>query len=165
VRYPGDDGSGCDGDYSSHTHSDVTVDLIVTVPAHTRVDAKGVNGSVDVRTSGAVTAETVNGRVTVFAASADRLQTVNGEIAATLSEPRAIGTLHAESVNGAVVIRLPTHSAHVTASALNGDIDALGLPVHRPQYGPGANVDGQAGSGGPSLVLKTLNGSIRVEPI
>jgi hypothetical protein len=165
VRYPGDDGRGCDGDYSSHVHSDVSVDLIVTVPPRTRVNANDVNGTVDVRTSGLVNAQTVNGRVIVDAAAAESLRTVNGEISATLHDPRAFATLRAETINGAVTIRMPSGSAHVRASALNGDIAALGLPVTRPQFGPGASVDGQSGSGGPSLILKTLNGSIRVEPI
>jgi|GEM_PF-1771182 len=165
VRYPTDDGSGCNGDYSSHSHSDVAVDFTITVPAHTRVIANDVNGNVDVRTDGFVTAETVNGRLAVDAATADSLRTINGELVATLHDPRASGTLHAESVNGAVTIRMAAGSAHVRAEALNGDIHAFGLPVNRPEYGPGATVDGQYGRGGPSVVIKTVNGSIRVEPI
>jgi len=165
VRYPTDDGSGCNGDYSSHSKSDVVVDFIITVPARTRVIANAVNGNVDVRTSGFVTAETVNGTLAVDAATADSLRTVNGELNATLHAPRAGGTLHAESVNGAVTIRMAAESAHVRAEALNGDIHAFGLPVSRPEYGPGAKVDGQFGSGGPSVVVKTVNGSIRVESI
>jgi len=164
VRYPTDDGTGCNGDYISHDHSDVAVDFIVTVPAHTRVAANSVNGNVDVRTSGFVTAETVNGALAVDAASADSLRTVNGELVATLHDPRPTGWLRAESVNGAITIRM-AGSAHVRAEVLNGDIHAFGLPVRRPEYGPGAKVDGQFGSGGLSLVLKTVNGSIRVDPI
>jgi len=165
VRYRGDERGGCDGDFDSHSKSDVDVELAIVVPPDTRVDASSVNGSVSVHTEGIVTAQTVNGRVDVDAAGADRLRTVNGAIVANLHDPRPTRTLHAECVNGSVTIRLPEARARVTASVLNGDIHAFGMNVNRPQYGPGANVDGEVGTGGPSLVLKTLNGSIRVERI
>jgi len=163
VRYSGDEGSGCGGDFDSHATSDVSVDLAIVVPARTRVEANSVNGRVQVHTAGLVTAQTVNGQIDVDAASADSLRTVNGEIVASLHDPRATRTLHAESVNGSVVIRLPEARARVSATVLNGDIHAFDMNVSRPQYGPGANVDGEVGHGGPQLVLKTLNGSIRVE--
>jgi DUF4097 and DUF4098 domain-containing protein YvlB len=165
VRYPGDDRSGCGHDFDSHSDSDVSVELAIVVPPHTRVDAGSVNGSVSVHTEGMVTAQTVNGRVDVDAAGADQLRTVNGAIVANLHDPRTTRSLHAESVNGSVTIRLPEARARVSATVLNGDIHAFGMNVNRPEFGPGATVDGEVGSGGPSLVLKTLNGSIRVERI
>jgi len=153
VRYPGDDRRGCGHDFDSHSDSDVSVDLAIVVPPHTRVDAGSVNGSVSVHTDGMVTAQTVNGRVDVDAASADQLRTVNGAIVANLHDPRTTRSLHAESVNGSVTIRLPEARARVSATVLNGEIHAFGMNVNRPEFGPGATVDGEVGSGGPSLVL------------
>ncbi|MGB8267405.1 MAG: hypothetical protein WCE44_13840 [Candidatus Velthaea sp.] len=164
VRYPGDDAIGCGGgDFSSHSHSDVTVDLKIIVPSGTRVDAATVNGALVLRTDGRVRATTVNGKITADAADAESLRTVNGSVDATLHDPRATGTLRVEAVNGSLILHLPTSDARVRASVLNGGIEAFGLPVDRPQYGPGAKVNGQSGSGGRILELKTLNGSIRVE--
>ncbi|MDB5040971.1 MAG: hypothetical protein JWN27_1697, partial [Candidatus Eremiobacteraeota bacterium] len=41
-------------------------------------------------------------------------------------------------------------------------IDAAGLTVDRPQYGPGATARGTLGDGTAHLSLSTINGSIAV---
>lgn len=53
-------------------------------------------------------------------------------------------------------------AVHVHASVLNGSITAGDLSVKRPQYGPGASVDGSLGDGRRELRLEALNGNITV---
>jgi len=170
VRYPGDSGTECGENVSthnvsSHTESNVTVDFEIVVPAGTDVDVTTVNGKLDVHSAGRVRAKNVNGKIVVDAADVDEVSTVNGSIDVTVRDAQARGGIAIKTVNGSIALRLPTANARVDAKILNGDIDAFGLPVSRPQFGPGASVSGDVGSGGRRLDLKALNGSIRVSKI
>jgi hypothetical protein len=162
VRYS-PDADTCGRSGSWHSDSDVTVDLTIVVPPGTRVDAASVNGRVLVETDALVSAQTVNGKVIVDAADADSVHSVNGAVDVTLHDARATGRLSVETVNGSLAVRLASADADVKADVLNGSIQALGLPVSRPQYGPGASVRAQAGRGGRRVELKALNGSITLE--
>jgi DUF4097 and DUF4098 domain-containing protein YvlB len=65
-------------------------------------------------------------------------------------------------VNGSVSIALPSSTnARVKASTVHGDIHSdLPLKVDKPQYGPGASMDSTLGSGGATIELESVNGSI-----
>jgi DUF4097 and DUF4098 domain-containing protein YvlB len=65
-------------------------------------------------------------------------------------------------VNGSVSIFLPSSAnAHVKASTVHGGIHSdLPLEVEKSQYAPGATVDSTLGSGGATIELESVNGSI-----
>jgi DUF4097 and DUF4098 domain-containing protein YvlB len=107
--------------------------------------ARSVNGSVKLSTTGLAAASTVNGSVNVTMGRADwpegaNFKTVNGGITVTL--PSVIDAdLRADTVNGSITSDFP-----VTVS---------GTISPRRLYGT-------VGSGGHSLTLSTVNGSIRL---
>jgi hypothetical protein len=162
VRYPGDVREHC-GDHGwshSNNDNDTTVDFDVTVPKGVAVVASSVNGDVSVRADAHASAETVNGKVAVEADDVSRASTVNGSISVRAYHPTG-DRLRVSAVNGSIEVTLPASiGLRVSASVLNGSIEAGDLAVHRPQYGPGASVDGTLGDGKLSLSLKTLNGNI-----
>jgi hypothetical protein len=104
-----------------------------------------VNGSVKLSTTGLATAATVNGSVNVTLGRADwpdgaTFKTVNGGI--TLTLPSVIDAdLRADTVNGSITSEFPiTLSGAVSPRRLRGTV----------------------GSGGHSLTLSTVNGSIKL---
>ena len=71
------------------------------------------------------------------------------------------GSLAAHTVNGSIDVTLPPGTGvTVDARTLTGTINANGLTVNRPRYGPGASVNGTLGDGARVLTLQTTNGSI-----
>jgi DUF4097 and DUF4098 domain-containing protein YvlB len=74
---------------------------------------------------------------------------------------RVRGTLSAKTVNGSIDVSLPPGSG-VTfeARTLTGGINAAGITVNRPRYGPGARASGTVGDGALHIDAKTINGSI-----
>jgi DUF4097 and DUF4098 domain-containing protein YvlB len=162
VRY--DETNTCSGSTHHEGGDNVSVDFTITVPAGTRVDAGTVNGNIDVRSDGLVSARTVNGGLDVDAADIDEAQTVNGSIGIRLRDMHSRGSLRAKTVNGSIVVHVPASTGvSVHASVLNGDIGIERLSVKRPEYGPGASVDGTLGDGRRSVDLKTVNGDIHLE--
>ncbi len=159
VRYPPDASRSCD-EQQHVEDNDVEVDFEVTVPHGIVLDAHTVNGWVDARNDGPIPdIGTVNGYVKAEGSDIGRVQTVNGRI-----DVRIVGAgrgeLDAKTVNGEVDVALPENAgAQISAKTLNGDI-RVGLPVSRPQYGPGASVNGTLGDGSRKLRLESLNGSI-----
>ena len=143
-------------------NNDVNVEFMVKVPAGVRllartvngavagsgltadVDARTVNGSVKVETTGVARAETVNGSVNAKMGRADwssdlEFKTVNGSIRVTL--PASAGTaVDAEVVNGSIVSEFPVQGGRVAKKRLTGTI----------------------GGGGRNLSLETVNGSIHI---
>jgi hypothetical protein len=122
-----------------------------------------VNGDIHVDgPQGRIKASTVNGKVEVWNAAEElELNSVNGEVKASLS---SAGKSHVKLnvVNGSVAIALPASAnAHVKASTVTGDIHSdLPLEVEKSKYAPGASVDGNLGSGGATIELESVNGSI-----
>ncbi|MDB5092451.1 MAG: hypothetical protein JWO85_552 [Candidatus Eremiobacteraeota bacterium] len=163
VRYPPNAGDGCSVQpRRGSTDNDTKVDFDVTLPTGVALDAGTVNGSIDARTEGTIDASTVNGRIRATGRDAHTLTTVNGSIELRLLN-RPSGSLEAKTVNGPITISLPPGSGvDVQANTLTGEIDAAGLTVARPQYGPGASARGTLGDGAAHLTLSTTNGSIAV---
>jgi hypothetical protein len=130
-----------------------------------RVQAESVNGPVTVRGAGGeIEASTVNGPLTVTGGTfrRARLETVNGRV---LFEGglAAGGTLHVESVSGAVELALPANTAaDFTVTTFSGDI--------RNELGPAAQSASRhttekeltfsTGGGGANVTVETLSGSI-----
>jgi hypothetical protein len=161
VRYPPDSNRGCNDSNSSDGHdNDTSVAFDVTVPRGVGVDARNVNGSVDVVSDGPTDASTVNGSVRVEGRDVRTATTVNGSVTVTILD-RGRGTLNAKTVNGSIDVSLPAGAGlSVDAETMTGGITAAGLKVEHPRYGPGASVSGTLGDGARRLNLRTLNGSI-----
>jgi hypothetical protein len=141
-----------------------TVQYKIHVPWGARIfNAETVNGSVKIDgPRGRIKATTVNGSVEVWnAASELELTTVNGEVKASL-QSAGKEQVKLTTVNGGVSVALPVSAnVHVKASTVNGDIHSdLPLQVERPRFGPGAHVDSNLGSGGPTVDLNCVNGGI-----
>jgi hypothetical protein len=161
VQYPGDDGDCFSHSRRNGDDNNTRVDFVVRVPGGVSVTAASVNGNVEVRSDALVSATTVNGKVRVDSGDISRATTVNGSITVQVHDARSTRSMVLTTVNGSVSCTLPSGTGiHVHASVLNGSIDAGGLAVNRPQYGPGASVDGNLGDGKRFIELRALNGSI-----
>lgn len=161
TRYPPDASRGCDENVEGNNeHNDTQVDFDVTIPRGVALDAAAKNGSVDAVTDGPIDAKTMNGSVRVEGRDVRDVTSVNGSVVVRVLD-RGRGSLDAKTVNGSIEITLPPGTGvDVTASTQTGSIDAPGLVVDKPRYGPGAHASGTLGDGARRLTLKTLNGSI-----
>jgi DUF4097 and DUF4098 domain-containing protein YvlB len=150
--------------YPDQSNNSARIEYTIHLPWGVRVfDAETVNGSVHIDgPRGRIRAETVNGKVEVWnAADAVELKSVNGDVAVAL---KSAGKEHVmlKTVNGNASIAVPqSTNAHMKADTVNGQIHSdLPVNVNRPKYGPGASVDSNLGSGGATIELETVNGSI-----
>lgn len=142
--------------------NDVEVEFRVEVPAGVPFRGKTVNGSVHaVDLDSDTDVATVNGDVEVSTSRGARARTVNGSIearfGAALSE-----NVSFETVNGGISLAVPADlNANLEARWLNGGLDS-DIPIAvRGRMGRGS-ASGTLGSGGPTLRLVTVNGSIRI---
>jgi hypothetical protein len=164
VRYPPEASRGC-GDRpwsgsNENNHNDTAVDFDVTVPHGIVLQANSVNGWVDVMNDGPTDATTVNGAVRIEGRDVRTATSVNGSVSVRVLD-RGTGRLRARTVNGSVEVSLPPGSGvSVYAKTLAGGINADGLNVERPRYGPGARASGTLGDGSRQISLETVNGSI-----
>jgi hypothetical protein len=156
----------------------VSFDFDVRVPRSTRLRLCTVNGGAVhvVGTAGDFEIDNVNGGITLSAVrGSGRAVTVNGGVSAEFAEnPKAASSF--KSVNGDLDVTFErTLSANLLMKTFNGglftDFDVTPLPV------PAAAVERRngmsvyhgnrftgyrVGSGGPEIMLETLNGSVRV---
>ena len=153
---PGDDGR------MNTRDNDVEVEFRVEVPAGVPFRGQTVNGSmhaVDLDSDSDVS--TVNGDVEVSTSRAARAKTVNGSIHA-----RFEGVLREdasfETVNGEISLEVPSDlDADLDARWLNGGLES-DLPISVSGRMGRGRATGILGSGGPTLRLATVNGSIRI---
>lgn len=156
---PGDRG------HMSTDNNDVSVHFTVRVPARVALEARTVNGEVDAQgLQGDVVARTVNGDVTVATAGVAEATTVNGSIRATLGRA---DFRHAEftTVNGGITLELPADlAAEIRAETLNGGIETDFPLSVTGRFSPRRLVGtiGSGATGGRTLYLKTVNGSLRL---
>ena len=164
VRYPSDEGRACDERGESHVNADndTQVDIDVTVPRDTIVDAATVNGSIDVQHDGTVSASDVNGSIAVDARTITEAKTVNGGLRLRL-RAAGRGSLRAQDVNGTIELQLPAGQGYtLDARTLTGSISAPGIDVATSRFGPGASAHGTVGDGALTASLRTVNGSVTV---
>ncbi len=160
VRYPAQANRACDSSGVQANNNDTTVAFDVTVPHGIVLDAASVNGDVDVANDGPTEASTVNGSVRVEGRDVQKATTVNGSVAITVLD-RTRGSLVANTVNGSIDVTLPRGTGvSVDANTVNGEINAPGMSVQHPRYGPGASLNGTLGDGARRLSLHTTNGTI-----
>jgi len=163
VQYLNDSGDCTEHSHHSGNDNDTEVDFSVHVPRGVNVDATSVNGAVDVHTDALASGHTVNGNVRVEAQDVTRAATVNGSVNVRVHDARSTSALRLSTVNGSLTCTVPASAGvHVHASVLNGSITAGDLAVRRPQFGPGASVDGSLGDGRRDLRLESINGNVRV---
>ncbi len=142
------------------------VDYTLTVPRAARLDEiKLVNGGLEIEgVRGEVRASSVNGRVTARGIhGVSRLSTVNGQLEAAFDRLEPANRAALNSVNGSVVITLPSDSnTEINASTVHGSIrNDFGLPVQHGRY-VGHKLSGRLASGETRLDLKNVNGSISI---
>ncbi|MEM8598919.1 MAG: M56 family metallopeptidase [Bacteroidota bacterium] len=128
------------------------------------VKATSVNGAVKATTSnGNIEATSVNGAVEASASGTVRASSVNGAIRADMGRADWTGTAEYNSVNGAIILTLPSDfSAEVEAETMNGDIRSdFPLEIKRGRY-VGVSASGTVGNGGRRMKLTTQNGSIQL---
>ena len=156
---------GVGGDYKlSHVqHTDVAVRFTVHLPRGVKVDVSTVNGAVAIEGAAApVAATTVNGRVLVHTSVGPvTASTVNGSIEAAMDALTA-GNIELETVNGAVTAILPSRlNAVVDAATINGRVET-DFPLQVTGKISPRHLRGTIGSGGITLKLNTINGSVTI---
>ncbi len=143
------------------------VDYAIVVPRQARLDAVNlINGSLEVDgVEGDVKASSVNGRVVARGLKGEaKLSTVNATVEGTFNQLDPAKTLSLASVNGNVVVVIPSDSSVVLrAETIHGSIrNDFGLPVHDGEY-VGHSLYGQLGAGGSRIKLGNVNGGITIK--
>lgn len=161
-RRPNECAPGAEGRLNSHDN-DVSVHFTVRVPANLRFTGKTVNGDVEVTDLGNdVEVMTVNGDVSVSTSGRAAARTVNGGINVTMGRADWTGTHEFHTVNGGITVHLPADfSAEIEAQTVNGDI-VTDFPLTVTGRIGMRRLRGTIGSGGRTLELQTVNGSIKL---
>jgi hypothetical protein len=163
---PGGEPNTCELDNSrSHVQdNDTTVNFTVRVPAGVNFQGRTVNGKVEAERLGAdVDAKTVNGSINVSTTGLARAQTVNGSITAVMGNANWPAGLEFKTVNGTIDLTLPANlNARVEAKTLNGEITS-DFPMTVTGAFSRRRLSGTIGSGGDrQLILETVNGSVQI---
>jgi Putative adhesin len=147
-------------------HNDVSVDFKVKVPAGVEFIGRTINGEISARSlTGNVDSHTVNGSIDISTKGYARAKTVNGEITAKMGRADWSDALEFKTVNGGIDLDLPqTLSTRLDAETFNGDISS-DFPLKGFGRVSRKHVTGTIGDGGRELLLKTLNGSIRIRRV
>ncbi|HEX8351459.1 MAG TPA: DUF4097 family beta strand repeat-containing protein, partial [Pyrinomonadaceae bacterium] len=150
-------------DRSHVQNNDTSVNFTVRVPAGVRFTGKTVNGKVDANgLSADVEARTVNGSVNVSTTGLARAGTVNGSITVVMGRADWSDELEFKTVNGGIDLSVPgSLSAQVEAKTLNGDI-STDFPMTVTGTVSRRRLNGTVGGGGRDLRLETVNGSVRL---
>lgn len=150
-------------DRSHVQNNDVTVNFTVRVPAGVRFTGKTVNGRVEAEgLSADVEARTVNGGVNVSTTGLARASTVNGSIRVVMGQAAWPDELEFKTVNGGIDLSVPASlSAQVQARTVNGEI-STDFPMTVTGTFSRRRLSGTVGSGGRDLRLETVNGSINL---
>ena len=158
---PGRNGRG-----NSSRNNDVNVDFAVRVPAGVAFIGRTVNGEISATSlTGNVDSHTVNGSIRISTTGYAQAKTVNGEITAKLGNANWPEVLEFKTVNGGIDLDLPsTLSTKIEADTFNGDISS-DFPLTLTGRISRKHVSGTIGGGGRELLLKTLNGSIRLKRV
>ncbi len=141
--------------------NDVAVRFKVALPRGVAVDVSTVNGGLNIGgVSAPVEATTVNGRIAVSTSKGPiQATTVNGSIDANMQELTG-GDVKLTTVNGSVNAGLPLEiNANIDAETVNGRVET-DFPVKIMGKVSPRHLRGTIGSGGPTLKLITVNGSI-----
>jgi hypothetical protein len=151
------------GDYRMNgvKKNDVAVRFTVQLPRNIPIDASTVNGGLEIDgVSAPVEAATVNGRIAVNTSTGPvKASTINGSIEANMQSLTS-GDVRLTTVNGSVSAGLPLQiNANIDAETVNGRVET-DFPVKIMGKISPRHLRGTIGSGGATLKLITVNGSI-----
>jgi hypothetical protein len=144
-------------------NNDVQVNFTVRVPAGVEFVGRTINGEINATSlNGNVDTHTVNGSINISTTGFAQAKTVNGEINARLGDANWTDAVEFKTVNGGISLDLPqTLSTTLDADTFNGDVTS-DFPLTLPKLSSRRHISGTIGNGGRALILKTLNGSIRI---
>jgi hypothetical protein len=156
---------GAEGEYELHgvRKNDVAVRFTVHLPRGVKLDVSTMNGEVAIEGAAApVVANTLNGRILVHTSVGPvRANTVNGSIEAAMDALTG-GDIELGTVNGGVTVVLPSGlNAAVDASTVNGRVET-DFPLALTGKISPRHMRGTIGSGGMTLKLNTVNGSVTI---
>lgn len=148
--------------------NDARIDFTVRIPAGVQLVADTEIGKVEALSlTSPIDARTVMGNIEISTSAYARAESINGDIRATMGKTDWSGSLKFETVNGNILVRLPTDAnTELQATSMTGNFESDLFPVQKTPYGariPGADVSGTLGKGGRKLKITTTNGSIRLE--
>ncbi|HEV2672771.1 MAG TPA: DUF4097 family beta strand repeat-containing protein [Gemmatimonadales bacterium] len=151
------------GDYRLNgvRKNDVAVRFTVSLPRGVPIEVSTVNGGLQIDGASApVEANTVNGRIAVSTSKGPiQANTVNGSIEANMQD-LAGGDVRLTTVNGSVSAGLPLRiNANIDAETVNGRVES-DFPVKVLGKLSTRHLRGTIGTGGSTLKLGTVNGSI-----
>lgn len=130
----------------------------LTLNAHNgSISVESIRGQIEFHTSnGSVRLNEVGGNV--------EGATTNGSITVDLAGTGWTGSgLHVQTTNGSVRLNLPVNfSAQVQASTVNGRVHSDFPVTVTGDIGRSRNLSFQIGTGGPTIELKTVNGSVSI---
>ncbi|HTZ73868.1 MAG TPA: DUF4097 family beta strand repeat-containing protein [Candidatus Aquilonibacter sp.] len=152
--------------YPTSAGNGVTVEYHVHVPQRVLLEAiKTVNGSVSVRgVRGGGDLRSVNGDVKVTdSAGRFNAKTTNGNLTLQLRHISNGAPMHIETVNGSVVLTLPSDTrANLNVQNMNGDFSSE-LPVTAATAPSTLGAfRARLGAGGGEISLRTINGAIHL---
>jgi hypothetical protein len=141
------------------------VSFRIQAPKSTDVTLRSSNGSLNVTdVSGTMRLRTSNGSIKLMDVGGDvDADTSNGSVNATLGGRSWQGSgLNVTTSNGSVRVTIPdNYNARLVAGTSNGSIN-VDFPI-TVQGRINRDIDTNLGSGGPTIRLRTSNGSVRVE--
>jgi DUF4097 and DUF4098 domain-containing protein YvlB len=152
--YPNGEGAEVAVEYRVHVPYRVLLGSVETVNGS--VVVKGVDGSGDLRS--------VNGNVEVLdSAGRFNAKTTNGNLHLELRRLVDGGPMNIETVNGSVVLGLPSDGrANVKVLSMNGDLTS-DLPVTSTAGNLAAHTfRAKLGAGGGNISVRTVNGGVRL---
>jgi hypothetical protein len=148
---------------SVHLQARTTNGSVTTENLTARVDVHSTNGDIHIGGAARATARTTNGSVAIYTSGAADARTTNGRITAYLTSVSGSDPLHFSTTNGSITLSLPAGaSAALEAATANGTIQSDFPVAVQGVIGP-RRLSGTIGSGGPTIQLRTTNGSIRLE--
>jgi DUF4097 and DUF4098 domain-containing protein YvlB len=163
---PGGDVNRCEpgsGGHSNTRNNDTMVHFEVHVPAGVDFIARTVNGEIEASgLQSDAQGYSVNGSVKLSTTGLASANTVNGSVDVTMGRADWPNGATFKTVNGGITLRLPSvFDADLRADTVNGGISS-DFPITVTGVMTPRRLRGTVGSGGRSLTLSTVNGSIRL---
>ena len=162
------DTDGCDHrehrNRSGRDPLDVDMQFDVKLPAGVALTVNTVDGDVDARgIDTPANIRSVDGSITFEGVAPEGLHTVDGAITATITNADWGHALSVRTVDGKIDLTLPSKlNAKVSGQSVEGDITSDFALTVSGKWGP-QSFHGEIGTGGgPSLELRTVDGSIRL---
>jgi hypothetical protein len=151
------------GGRSNTQNNDTTVNFDVRVPYGVGFKGRTVNGEISGESlQGDAEATTVNGSIKLSTTGLAEANTVNGSVNVTMGRADWPNGASFKTVNGEIALTLPSvFDADLRAETLNGSITS-DFPITVTGQVSRRRLSGTIGSGGRSLNLSTVNGSIKL---